>query len=83
MPGFDIISQLQNASNAFRTYIEEGLAEVCIIFLWLSLFSGISKSIVVLIVILQIEKNAAAGKTLSSVPMSMPPPVALNLISFD
>lgn len=57
MPGFDIISQLQNASNAFRTYIEEGLAEI--------------------------EKNAAAGKTLSSVPMSMPPPVALNLISFD
>ncbi|RZC64940.1 hypothetical protein C5167_008633 [Papaver somniferum] len=55
--GFDIISQLQNASSAFRTYIEEGLAEI--------------------------EKNAAAGKTLSSVPMSMPPPVALNLISFD
>ncbi|RZC81171.1 hypothetical protein C5167_043747 [Papaver somniferum] len=47
----------KNASNAFRTYIEEGLAEI--------------------------EKNAAAGKTLSSVPMSMPPPVALNLISFD
>ncbi|KAI3901780.1 hypothetical protein MKW98_013895 [Papaver atlanticum] len=55
--GFDIISQLQNASNAFRTYIEEGLAEM--------------------------EKNAAAGRTLSSVPMSMPPPVALNLISCD
>ncbi|KAI3842142.1 hypothetical protein MKW92_038483 [Papaver armeniacum] len=43
--GFDIISQLQNASNAFSTYIEEGLAEM--------------------------EKNAAAGRTLSSVPMSM------------
>ncbi|KAI3876464.1 hypothetical protein MKX03_030281, partial [Papaver bracteatum] len=27
------------------------------------------------------EKNAATGRTLSSVPMSMPPPVALNLYS--
>ncbi|KAI3851755.1 hypothetical protein MKW92_050877, partial [Papaver armeniacum] len=27
------------------------------------------------------EKSAAAGRKLSSVPMSMPPPVALNLYS--
>ncbi|MCL7034943.1 hypothetical protein MKW94_023873 [Papaver nudicaule] len=51
-PKVDIFSQLQNASEAFRTYIREGLA--------------------------QMEKNAAAGRTPSSVPMSTPPPVALN-----
>ncbi|RZC65417.1 hypothetical protein C5167_009104 [Papaver somniferum] len=54
-PKVDIFSQLQNASEAFRTYIREGLA--------------------------QMEKNAAAGRTPSSVPMSTPPPVALNLSS--
>ncbi|KVH89565.1 hypothetical protein Ccrd_008447 [Cynara cardunculus var. scolymus] len=51
----DIFSQLQNASEAFRTYIRDGLA--------------------------QMEKNAAAGRTPSSVPMPTPPPSALNLSS--
>ncbi|OVA00544.1 HEAT [Macleaya cordata] len=54
-PKVDIFAQLQNASEAFRTYIRDGLA--------------------------QMEKNAAAGRTPSSVPMSTPPPVALNLSS--
>ncbi|KAL5730206.1 Protein MICROTUBULE ORGANIZATION 1 [Ranunculus cassubicifolius] len=54
-PKVDIFSQLQNASEAFRTYIRDGLA--------------------------QMEKNAAAGRTPSSVPMSTPPPVALNVSS--
>ncbi|KAF9590616.1 hypothetical protein IFM89_035934 [Coptis chinensis] len=54
-PKVDIFSQLQNASEAFRTYIRDGLA--------------------------QMEKNAAAGRTPSSVPISTPPPVALNLSS--
>ncbi|KAK8641658.1 hypothetical protein V6N13_011042 [Hibiscus sabdariffa] len=48
----DIFSQLQNASEAFRTYIRDGLA--------------------------QMEKNAAAGRTPSSVPMATPPPASLN-----
>ncbi|KAH6829059.1 ARM repeat superfamily protein [Perilla frutescens var. hirtella] len=52
-PQVDIFSQLQNASEAFRTYIRDGLA--------------------------QMEKNAAAGKTPTSVPLSTPPPAALNL----
>ncbi|GAV88428.1 HEAT domain-containing protein/CLASP_N domain-containing protein [Cephalotus follicularis] len=43
-PKVDIFSQLQNASEAFRTYIRDGLA--------------------------QMEKNAAAGRTPSSMPMS-------------
>ncbi|KAH9626994.1 hypothetical protein KSS87_017845 [Heliosperma pusillum] len=51
----DIFSQLQNASEAFRTYIRDGLA--------------------------QMEKNAAAGKTPSSVPLSTPPPASLTLPS--
>ncbi|GMH05428.1 hypothetical protein Nepgr_007268 [Nepenthes gracilis] len=54
-PKVDIFAQLQNASEAFRTYIREGLA--------------------------QMEKNAAAGRTPSSVPLSTPPPSALNLSS--
>ncbi|PWA59320.1 ARM repeat superfamily protein [Artemisia annua] len=54
-PKVDIFSQLQNASEAFRTYIRDGLA--------------------------QMEKNAAAGRTPSSVPMPTPPPSALNLPS--
>ncbi|CAI9087519.1 OLC1v1021600C1 [Oldenlandia corymbosa var. corymbosa] len=54
-PKVDIFAQLQNASEAFRTYIRDGLA--------------------------QMEKTAAAGRTPSSVPMSTPPPVALNLSS--
>ncbi|XP_076948805.1 protein MOR1-like [Bidens hawaiensis] len=54
-PKVDIFSQLQNASEAFRTYIRDGLA--------------------------QMEKNAAAGKTPSSVPMPTPPPSAMNLPS--
>ncbi|KAF8413913.1 hypothetical protein HHK36_001909 [Tetracentron sinense] len=54
-PKVDIFAQLQNASEAFRTYIREGLA--------------------------QMEKNAAAGRTPSSLPISTPPPVALNLSS--
>lgn len=54
-PKVDIFSQLQNASEAFRTYIRDGLA--------------------------QMEKNAAAGKTPSSVPMPTPPPTSLNLSS--
>ncbi|URD81256.1 CLASP N terminal [Musa troglodytarum] len=49
-PKVDIFSQLQNASEAFRTYIRDGLA--------------------------QMEKNAAAGRTPSSLPMSTPPPLA-------
>ncbi|XP_077250058.1 protein MOR1-like isoform X3 [Tasmannia lanceolata] len=51
-PKVDIFSQLQNASEAFRTYIRDGLA--------------------------QMEKNAAAGRTPSSLPMSTPPPSALS-----
>ncbi|XP_050225850.1 protein MOR1 isoform X2 [Mercurialis annua] len=54
-PKVDIFSQLQNASEAFRTYIRDGLA--------------------------QMEKNAAAGRTPSSVPLSTPPPSALNMSS--
>ncbi|XP_074272176.1 protein MOR1-like isoform X2 [Silene latifolia] len=54
-PKVDIFSQLQNASEAFRTYIRDGLA--------------------------QMEKNAAAGKTPSSVPLSTPPPASLTLPS--
>ncbi|XP_052201183.1 protein MOR1 isoform X2 [Diospyros lotus] len=52
-PKVDIFAQLQNASEAFRTYIRDGLA--------------------------QMEKNAAAGRTPSSVPMSTPPPASINL----
>ncbi|KAI3456298.1 hypothetical protein Pfo_012961 [Paulownia fortunei] len=52
-PQVDIFAQLQNASDAFRTYIRDGLA--------------------------QMERNAAAGRTPSSVPLSTPPPAALNL----
>uniref|UniRef100_A0A5B7AKF7 Protein MOR1 n=1 Tax=Davidia involucrata TaxID=16924 RepID=A0A5B7AKF7_DAVIN len=54
-PKVDIFAQLQNASEAFRTYIRDGLA--------------------------QMEKNAAAGRTPSSLPMSTPPPAALDLSS--
>ncbi|XP_068645428.1 protein MOR1-like isoform X2 [Aristolochia californica] len=54
-PKVDIFAQLQNASEAFRTYIREGLA--------------------------QMEKNAAAGRTPSSLPMPTPPPVASILSS--
>ncbi|KAL0770544.1 hypothetical protein Bca101_035695 [Brassica carinata] len=56
-PKVDIFSQLQNASEAFRTYIREGLA--------------------------QVEKNAAAGRTPSSLPLSTPPPSSLSLPSPD
>lgn len=56
-PKVDIFSQLQNASEAFRTYIRDGLA--------------------------QMEKNAAAGRTPSSLPMSTPPPVASTISSPD
>ncbi|XP_028125682.1 protein MOR1-like isoform X2 [Camellia sinensis] len=52
-PKVDIFSQLQNASEAFQTYIRDGLA--------------------------QMEKNAAAGRTPSSLPLSAPPPVSINL----
>ncbi|KAK9681891.1 hypothetical protein RND81_10G035200 [Saponaria officinalis] len=54
-PKVDIFAQLQNASEAFRTYIRDGLA--------------------------QMEKNAAAGRTPSSVPLSTPPPSSLTLSS--
>ncbi|XP_071930544.1 protein MOR1-like isoform X1 [Coffea arabica] len=54
-PKVDIFAQLQNASEAFRTYIRDGLA--------------------------QMEKTTAAGRTPSSVPLSTPPPAALNLSS--
>ncbi|WCJ24432.1 ARM repeat superfamily protein [Euphorbia peplus] len=54
-PKVDIFAQLQNASEAFRTYIRDGLA--------------------------QMEKNAAAGRTPSSLPMPTPPPSALNISS--
>ncbi|XP_059659280.1 protein MOR1-like [Cornus florida] len=54
-PKVDIFAQLQNASEAFRTYIRDGLA--------------------------QMEKNAAAGRTPSSLPLSTPPPATLNLSS--
>ncbi|XP_019427922.1 PREDICTED: protein MOR1-like isoform X1 [Lupinus angustifolius] len=56
-PKVDIFAQLQNASEAFRTYIRDGLA--------------------------QMEKNAAAGRTPSSIPMSTPPPASLNISSPD
>ncbi|KAI4351479.1 hypothetical protein L6164_005845 [Bauhinia variegata] len=56
-PKVDIFAQLQNASEAFRTYIRDGLA--------------------------QMEKNAAAGRTPSSLPMSTPPPASLNSSSPD
>ncbi|XP_057424605.1 protein MOR1 [Lotus japonicus] len=56
-PKVDIFSQLQNASEAFRTYIRDGLA--------------------------QMEKNAAAGRTPSSLPMPTPPPASLNNSSPD
>ncbi|KAH0932698.1 LOW QUALITY PROTEIN: hypothetical protein HID58_009815 [Brassica napus] len=49
--------KLQNASEAFRTYIRDGLA--------------------------QVEKNAAAGRTPSSLPLSTPPPSSLTLPSPD
>ncbi|KAM7500819.1 hypothetical protein LguiA_025233 [Lonicera macranthoides] len=55
-PKVDIFSQLQNASEAFRTYIRDGLA--------------------------QMEKNAAAGRTPSSVPMPTPPPATLSSPKF-
>lgn len=51
-PKVDIFAQLQNASEAFRTYIRDGLA--------------------------QMEKNAAAGRTPSSMPISTPPPASLS-----
>ncbi|XP_024030608.1 protein MOR1 [Morus notabilis] len=54
-PKVDIFAQLQNASEAFRTYIRDGLA--------------------------QMEKNAAAGRTPSSLPLSTPPPSSLSLSS--
>ncbi|OMO86342.1 CLIP-associated protein [Corchorus capsularis] len=54
-PKVDIFAQLQNASEAFRTYIRDGLA--------------------------QMEKNAAAGRTPSSLPMSTPPPASLSASS--
>ncbi|KAK8488641.1 hypothetical protein V6N12_055631 [Hibiscus sabdariffa] len=54
-PKVDIFAQLQNASEAFRTYIRDGLA--------------------------QMEKNAAAGRTPSSVPMATPPPASLTASS--
>ncbi|KAF9673107.1 hypothetical protein SADUNF_Sadunf11G0114300 [Salix dunnii] len=56
-PEVDIFAQLQNASEAFRTYIRDGLA--------------------------QMEKNTAAGRTPSSLPLSTPPPSALNVSSPD
>lgn len=40
----DIFAQLQNASEAFRTYIRDGLAQVCLLSacfcLWKKLYSG-------------------------------------------
>lgn len=54
-PKVDIFAQLQNASEAFRTYIRDGLA--------------------------QMEKNAAAGRTPSSLPVSTPPPLSQNVTS--
>ncbi|KAJ7015090.1 protein MOR1-like [Populus alba x Populus x berolinensis] len=56
-PKVDIFAQLQNASEAFRTYIRDGLA--------------------------QMEKNTAAGRTPSSLPISTPPPSAINVSSPD
>lgn len=55
-PKVDIFAQLQNASEAFRTYIRDGLT--------------------------QMEKNAAAGRTPSSVPMPTPPPASLTSPKF-
>ncbi|KAI0519378.1 hypothetical protein KFK09_006824 [Dendrobium nobile] len=54
-PKVDIFAQLQNASEAFRTYIRDGLA--------------------------QMEKNAAAGRMPSSLPISTPPPLSMNASS--
>ncbi|CAM8905774.1 unnamed protein product [Rhodiola kirilowii] len=55
-PRVDIFSQLQNASEAFRTYIRDGLA--------------------------QMEKNVAAGRMPTSVPLPTPPPATLNSPKF-
>ncbi|KAK6932524.1 CLASP N-terminal domain [Dillenia turbinata] len=55
-PKVDIFAQLQNASEAFRTYIRDGLA--------------------------QMEKNAAAGRAPSSLPLSTPPPVVTTSPKF-
>ncbi|XWS16703.1 hypothetical protein CRYUN_Cryun34aG0113700 [Craigia yunnanensis] len=54
-PKVDIFAQLQNASEAFRTYIRDGLS--------------------------QMEKNTAAGRTPSSLPISTPPPTSLTVSS--
>ncbi|KAJ7975023.1 protein MOR1 [Quillaja saponaria] len=54
-PKVDIFAQLQNASEAFCTYIRYGLA--------------------------QMEKNAIAGRTPSSLPLSTPPPASLTVSS--
>lgn len=54
-PQVDIFSQLQNASEAFRIYIRDGLA--------------------------QMEKNAASGRTPSSLPLATPPPASMNFPS--
>ncbi|KAK1667611.1 hypothetical protein QYE76_055770 [Lolium multiflorum] len=56
-PKVDIFAQLQNASEAFRTYIRDGLA--------------------------QVEKNAAAGRTPSSLPLSTPPPIGNSIYTFS
>uniref|UniRef100_A0A7N1A6B8 TOG domain-containing protein n=1 Tax=Kalanchoe fedtschenkoi TaxID=63787 RepID=A0A7N1A6B8_KALFE len=55
-PRVDIFSQLQNASEAFRTYIRDGLA--------------------------QMEKNSAAGRMPTNVPLSTPPPATLSSPKF-
>lgn len=80
----DIFSQLQNASEAFRTYIRDGLSQVCSAVFFNNIFVNVQADGELtssLLLILQMEKNAAAGRTPSSVPLATPPPSSLNLSS--
>lgn len=78
----DIFSQLQNASEAFRTYIRDGLSQVHISAFYNNLIEVFEQIMYDQVLsVLQMEKNAAAGRTPSSLPMPTPPPSALNLSS--
>lgn len=75
----DIFAQLQNASEAFRTYIRDGLAQVCNLDHrqeGSSSFCNLDMDTIILFWCIQVEKNAAAGRTPSSLPLSTPPPIA-------
>jgi cytoskeleton-associated protein 5 len=80
----DIFAQLQNASEAFRTYIRDGLAQVCNLSHvgaggWACCFvmDVVWRTIdLITLFVMQVEKNAAAGRMPSSLPLSTPPPIA-------